>query len=305
METCGRYTIRWGNYSSVLQNILQELLRSEKFVDVTLACEGKSVKCHRVVLAVCSSQFAQVLTENLASSLVIYLTGVTEWELDALMDFMYSGEVTIDQANLSRFFQVGRMLKIRGLSDEDPLTASLDDNPKMKTTTKQQDQSHTRSGTPLNTSATPSPSSVKSGNGIHNTPSPPPIRKQTQSRKRKCVTSPSPSPTTSSFSPSPTVVKVNLFKTGPRRPSLRTLICPKLPRGIVRPIIAVRKKTPGTWPCVSHDPPPGSSESEEVVQLFPKLSPNSRCRVVLRNLLHYKAVSKQAKEVKKGYHHES
>lgn len=42
-----QFNIRWKNYTSVLQSVFRDLLEEERLVDVTLACEGGFIKCHR------------------------------------------------------------------------------------------------------------------------------------------------------------------------------------------------------------------------------------------------------------------
>jgi len=40
--------LRWNSYHSNMQATFPSLLNNEQFVDVTLACEGHSIKCHKV-----------------------------------------------------------------------------------------------------------------------------------------------------------------------------------------------------------------------------------------------------------------
>lgn len=42
--------LRWNAYHSNMQSVFPYLLNSEQFVDVTLATEGQSIKCHKVGL---------------------------------------------------------------------------------------------------------------------------------------------------------------------------------------------------------------------------------------------------------------
>lgn len=58
MATPQLYCLRWNNHRSNLLTVFDQLLQNEAFTDVTLACEGgTSVKCHKMVLAACSSYF--------------------------------------------------------------------------------------------------------------------------------------------------------------------------------------------------------------------------------------------------------
>jgi hypothetical protein len=40
--------LRWNSFHSNMETMFPALLNKEKFVDVTLACEGRVVKCHKV-----------------------------------------------------------------------------------------------------------------------------------------------------------------------------------------------------------------------------------------------------------------
>jgi hypothetical protein len=66
----------------------------EHFADVTLACEGHSVKAHRIILCACSSYFQHILRSiNPAQHPVLLLSDVRPTDLTALMDFIYFGQV--------------------------------------------------------------------------------------------------------------------------------------------------------------------------------------------------------------------
>jgi len=120
MANAGRmdelFNVRWNNYTSVIQSVFQKLLDAEKFVDVTLACEGKSLKCHRVILSACSSYFEQLFTDNPNPNLVIYMKDMKYWEMQALVSFMYNGEVSVSHNDLKYLVKAAESLKIKGLA---------------------------------------------------------------------------------------------------------------------------------------------------------------------------------------------
>lgn len=55
------FCLRWNNYQSSITSAFENLRDDEDFVDVTLACDGRSLKAHRVVLSACSSYFRELL----------------------------------------------------------------------------------------------------------------------------------------------------------------------------------------------------------------------------------------------------
>ncbi|XP_066977142.1 uncharacterized protein [Macrobrachium rosenbergii] len=114
-----QFCLRWNNYQTNLTQVFDQLFQSESFVDVTLACEGHSVKAHRMVLSACSPYFQELLSDAPCSHPVIILQGVKWTELKAVVEFMYKGEINISQDDLGSLLRVAEYLKIRGLAEVD------------------------------------------------------------------------------------------------------------------------------------------------------------------------------------------
>lgn len=114
-----QFCLRWNNYQTNLMQVFDQLLQTESFVDVTLSCEGQSVKAHRMVLSACSPYFQSLLNDNNCSHPVIILQGVKWLELKAMVEFMYKGEINICQEELGSLLKVAEYLKIRGLAEVD------------------------------------------------------------------------------------------------------------------------------------------------------------------------------------------
>ena len=58
--TSDQFCLKWNNYQANIVVALGNLKLDEDFVDVTLACDGKTIKAHRVVLSACSSYFKHI-----------------------------------------------------------------------------------------------------------------------------------------------------------------------------------------------------------------------------------------------------
>ncbi|GLG99621.1 Protein tramtrack, beta isoform [Gryllus bimaculatus] len=72
-----QFCLRWNNYqSSNLTNVFDQLLQSESFVDVTLACDGHSVKAHKMVLSACSPYFQSLFLKTLANISIVILKDI-------------------------------------------------------------------------------------------------------------------------------------------------------------------------------------------------------------------------------------
>ena len=54
------YCLKWNNFQNNIVAALGNLKLYEDFVDVTLSCEGKSIKAHKVILSACSEYFRDV-----------------------------------------------------------------------------------------------------------------------------------------------------------------------------------------------------------------------------------------------------
>ncbi|XP_066991447.1 protein jim lovell isoform X2 [Anabrus simplex] len=110
-----QFCVKWNSYSSNLQNVFPRLLNSEHFVDITLACEGQMIKCHKVVLSACSTYFERLLVHNPCQHPIIFMKDLKHWEVQALVDFMYKGEVNVSQDELNSLLAAAEALQIRGL----------------------------------------------------------------------------------------------------------------------------------------------------------------------------------------------
>lgn len=117
-------------------------MAGQRFVDVTLACEGHQVHCHRLVLAACSHYFENLLNDNPCKHPIIILPrDIRLWEIQALIDFMYKGEVNVSQAGLNDLLNCAEILQIRGLCGSNPangtssnITNICDDNEELTET---------------------------------------------------------------------------------------------------------------------------------------------------------------------------
>ncbi|KAG5883451.1 hypothetical protein JTB14_022099 [Gonioctena quinquepunctata] len=112
-----QFCLRWNNYQSNLTNVFDQLLQSESFVDVTLACDGHSVKAHKMVLSACSPYFQSLFFENPCQHPIVIMRDIKWPELKAVVEFMYKGEINVSQEQIGPLLKVAESLKIRGLAD--------------------------------------------------------------------------------------------------------------------------------------------------------------------------------------------
>lgn len=60
-----RFCLKWNNYHSSLTSLLDTLRARHELVDVTLCCQGRQLRAHRLVLSACSPYFREVLKVRL------------------------------------------------------------------------------------------------------------------------------------------------------------------------------------------------------------------------------------------------
>jgi hypothetical protein len=119
-----QYCLRWNNHRSNLLTVFEQLLQTEAFTDVTLAVGGTSIKCHKMVLAACSSYFQSLFLENACPHPIVVFKDIQYAEIRAILEYMYRGEVNVAQEQLPSLLKVAEALRVKGLFEDDSLNAS-------------------------------------------------------------------------------------------------------------------------------------------------------------------------------------
>lgn len=109
------YSLRWNNHQSHILQSFDQLLQQNSLVDVTLVCSDRSLRAHKVVLSACSPFFEKVFNDTPCKHPVIVLKDFRGWLVQAIVDFMYRGEISVPQEQLNQLIQAGESLQIRGL----------------------------------------------------------------------------------------------------------------------------------------------------------------------------------------------
>lgn len=121
------YSLRWNNHQSHILQSFDALLQQNSLVDVTLVCSDRSLRAHKVVLSACSPFFERVFNDTPCKHPIIVLKDFKGWLIQAIVDFMYRGEISVPQKKLNLVIQAGESLQIRGLVGAIP-TESVDDS---------------------------------------------------------------------------------------------------------------------------------------------------------------------------------
>lgn len=113
-----KYSMKCHTYPHHLKDMLQDMMSSDTFTDVTLVCDDqKQIKAHKVILSAFSSVFKNIFTQN--NLPMIYLRGVDSSEMESIIQFIYLGETAFYQERLELFLMVAKDLDIKLVSKDD------------------------------------------------------------------------------------------------------------------------------------------------------------------------------------------
>jgi len=111
-----KFCLRWNDFENNISNAFKELRDDKDFFDVTLACDDEQIPAHKVILAACSPFFRNILRRNNHQHPLLYMKGVKFSDLQAVLNFMYHGEVNVAQEELNSFLAVAEDLRVKGLT---------------------------------------------------------------------------------------------------------------------------------------------------------------------------------------------
>jgi len=111
--------LRWQEYSRNIGSSSAVFRRESTFSDLTLVVDGAQVQVHRFILASCSPLFLGMLRHLNHPHPVIFLRGVDHHHLLLILDFMYLGEVSVQQKELPAFLRTAEDLQVKGLIEKE------------------------------------------------------------------------------------------------------------------------------------------------------------------------------------------
>ena len=114
-----KYCLKWNDFSTNLQNTFKSVRNEEHLCDVTLMCGEETIKAHRLVLSASSDFFQNIFRKCQMEHPVIVFKEKSLIKLSSLLDFVYNGEVRIDQDHLHAFLDLASELKVKGISQKE------------------------------------------------------------------------------------------------------------------------------------------------------------------------------------------
>jgi len=115
-----KFNLQWNDFQSNVTSAFSQFRNRSNFQDVTLVSDDKKqISAHRVVLSVSSAYFNTLLSQNSHSHPLLCLDGINSFELNNILDFIYTGELQIYQEDVDRFIQIAQRLQLHGLLQSD------------------------------------------------------------------------------------------------------------------------------------------------------------------------------------------
>ena len=114
-----KFCLKWNDFQTTVSQSFGLFRREEDFFDVTLVSDDEvQISAHKLVLSACSTFFRSILTKNVHSNPLLYLSGVSSTNIGFILDYVYHGEVQIHQEQLDSFLDAAQMLRISGLTSD-------------------------------------------------------------------------------------------------------------------------------------------------------------------------------------------
>ena len=110
--------LNWDTASAQLLTNLKEVWTDHGFSNVTLAFEDESsIQTNRTLLAAVSPVMKHFLKLNKTSDCQILMLGIESSMVRALLDFIFTEEICMDQEKLKLFFETASKLKVDGFTE--------------------------------------------------------------------------------------------------------------------------------------------------------------------------------------------
>merc|ERR1711915_237845 len=124
MGSSEKFCLRWNDFENNISVAFREIREEKDFFDCTLSCGSRQIQAHKLILSACSPFFRNILRRNPHQHPLLYLKGVRFSDLQAVLNFMYHGEVNVAQEELNSFLAVAEDLKVKGLTQNNQSNSS-------------------------------------------------------------------------------------------------------------------------------------------------------------------------------------
>jgi len=115
---CEELLLKWNDHHKLFFVGAEELCEDEEYTDVTLAAGDKFFPAHKLVLSICSPYFRQLFKHLGNDKPVIFLKDVDHNHLHLLLQYMYQGEIKVQESELAHVLSTAQALEIKGLCEK-------------------------------------------------------------------------------------------------------------------------------------------------------------------------------------------
>lgn len=113
------YNMHWKGYTDHFKGMMQRMLVSQENSDVTLVCdELRTVKAHKNILSASSPIFQKMFDLQQGKELFLYMRGIKFHILESIIEFIYLGQVNLQEHFVEDFVAIARSLEVSGLNED-------------------------------------------------------------------------------------------------------------------------------------------------------------------------------------------
>ena len=114
-----KYDLKWKTFNEHLVEVFKDLGEQGHFADVTLVSDDQiQTPAHKVVLSACSPVLKTLLVNNPHPHPMLYLRGIKQTELQAILNFMYFGETQLSETRMKDFVTAAKDLEIKEMNND-------------------------------------------------------------------------------------------------------------------------------------------------------------------------------------------
>jgi len=126
------FKLKWNDHHSIFFSTAEELCMEDNLTDITLSCGKQEFSAHKLVLSICSTYFkdlfaprqnqkgnSKYLHRPASQAAIVYLKDVKPSHMELLLNFMYRGEIHVQEEELMDLLTTAKGLQIRGLSESE------------------------------------------------------------------------------------------------------------------------------------------------------------------------------------------
>ncbi|KAL0279974.1 UNVERIFIED_CONTAM: hypothetical protein PYX00_001411 [Menopon gallinae] len=135
MEEACSLTLKWNDFESDMSRACRQSRNLELFTDVTFIVENRKLAAHRIVLSASSEFFKTILSEvPQYTRPTITLSDVAYDDLEAVVEYMYTGQLPFCPDNLDSIletaacFQIDSLMKVRAAVNGDDKISNESEN---------------------------------------------------------------------------------------------------------------------------------------------------------------------------------